>query len=140
MAYRGDATDPLENIIGQRRAMTRIALVIVLLWVVPQLWRIDMSWMGDVRTAPRATMAAPRAKMSARALEQVLRSAPASHGAPRDVDCMPLLTGWDYVCVYQAGSQQSQARFKIGVRVSANEILQASRHTSSTGRWRIPSV
>jgi hypothetical protein len=126
MAYRGDATDPLENIIRQRRGMTRIALVIVLLWVVPQLWRIDMSWMDDVRPASRATVAAPGPKMSARALEQALRSAPASHGAPRDVECMPLLSGWDYVCVYRAGSLQSQARFKIGVRVSANEILRAS--------------
>ena len=77
-------------------------------------------------TAPIRTMTAPSPKMSAAALEQLLRSAPASNRAPRDVRCMPIETGWDYVCTYIADFPYPHSRLKIGVRVSSNGILAAS--------------
>jgi hypothetical protein len=64
--------------------------------------------------------------MSAGALEQLLRSAPASKPAPQDVRCLPTQGGWDYVCVYQTDGPQPRTQLKFGVRVSAYGIVQAS--------------
>jgi hypothetical protein len=64
--------------------------------------------------------------MSAADLEQLLRSAPTSSHAPRDVRCTPSNTGWDYLCMYQTDVPEPRTPMKIGVRVSANAIVQAS--------------
>jgi hypothetical protein len=135
MAYRGDATDPLEHMINRNRATKRVVLLLLAWWLLPQLVHFNWSVFEGVfdSTSPRSSApiaaptanAAPGGKMSASALEQLLRSAPASH-APRDVRCLPLQNGWDYVCTYQGDMPQPQTRWKIGVRVSANTILQAS--------------
>jgi hypothetical protein len=143
MAYRGDATDPLENIINRQRAMRRAVLLMVVMWVVPQILRI--SWSGFTRVVPElaanatptstadwigagglSTAAVPSTKMSAEALEQFLRSAPASKPSPQEVRCLPTQGGWDYVCRYQTEVPPPLTQLKIGVRVSANAIVQAS--------------
>ncbi len=64
--------------------------------------------------------------MRAADVEQLLRSAPTSRQAPRDVRCTPINQGWDYVCMYQTDVPHPQTPLKIGVRVSANAIVQAS--------------
>lgn len=142
MAYRGDTTDPLENMINRNRATKRIVLVLVAMWVLPSLLRTDLSVLtsvfDNVRPQPSTPIAAPSAnpvprvpavstpKMNAGALENLLRSAPTSNRAPRDVRCTPGQNGWDFICTYQVGVPRPHTRLKIGVRVSANEILQAS--------------
>ncbi len=136
MAYRGDATDPLENMLSRQRATRRVVLVLLVLCLLPYLlhinWSVFEGAFDSASPRPSAPIAAPTAnaapsgKMSASMLEQLLRSAPASHGAPRDVRCLPLQKGWDYVCTYQGDAPRPQTRWKIGVRVSANTILQAS--------------
>ena len=139
MAYRGDTTDPLENMINRQRGTRKIVILLALLWIVPALFQNDFSVFtsvfDNVRPQPSAPGAAPSTsvapgaspgtKMSALALERLLRSAPASNRAPRDVRCTPGVSGWDYVCTYQDGPH-FQTRLKIGVRVSANAIVQAS--------------
>jgi hypothetical protein len=126
MAYRGDKTDPLEVIIQRRRRMRRMALLMLLGCFFPMLWRIDLSRIASLRAEPSATVAAPRPRMSAHALEQLLRSTPASRRAPRDVRCTPDQNGWDYVCTYRTDLPHPLSRLRIGVRVSSNRILQAS--------------
>ena len=136
MAYRGDATDPLETMIRQQRSTKRVVLFMLAMWLLPSLlhlnWSVFEGVFHSASPRPSAPIAAPTAnaapggKMSASTLEQLLRSAPASHGAPRDVRCLPLQNGWDYVCTYQGDMPRPQTRWKIGVRVSANTILQAS--------------
>jgi hypothetical protein len=126
MTYRGDKTDPLEVINQRRRAMRRIVVLMLLWMVVPMLWRIDWSRVGSLLAQPSRTVAAPSPRMSAHALEQLLRSAPASNRAPRDVRCTPGQNGWDYVCTYQTDLPPPRSRLRIGVRVSSNGILQAS--------------
>ena len=140
MAYRGDTTDPLANMIQRRQIqhhrLSRVVLVLLLLWTAPNtliyLWQVaslpsqTMTAPTQTVTAPTRTMTAPSPKMSAAALEQMLRSAPASDRAPRDVRCMPIQTGWDYVCTYIADSPYPHSRLKIGVRVSSDGILAAS--------------
>ena len=64
--------------------------------------------------------------MSAGALEQLLRSAPTSKPAPQDVRCLPTQGGWDYVCLYHTDGPEPRTQLKIGVRVSANGIVQVS--------------
>ena len=64
--------------------------------------------------------------MSAADVERLLRSAPTSRRAPRDVRCTPINQGWDYVCMYQTDVPHPQTPMKIGVRVSANAIVQDS--------------
>ena len=64
--------------------------------------------------------------MSAANLEQLLRSAPTSRQVPREVRCTPVNQGWDYVCMYQTDVPRPRTPMKIGVRVSANAIVQAS--------------
>ena len=64
--------------------------------------------------------------MSAGALEQLIRSAPSSKRAPQDVRCLPTQGGWDYVCLYQTDGPEPRTQLKIGVRVSAYAIVQAS--------------
>jgi hypothetical protein len=143
MAYRGDTTDPLENIINRRRAESKVVLLVVGLWVLPYILRFDWSAFTHAFSKPAAnaaptstavpigtgapsTAAVPATKMSAAALEQLLRTAPASTGAPREVRCLPAPNGWDYVCLYQSDVPQPGTQLKIGVRVSANGIVQAS--------------
>lgn len=154
MAYRGDTTDPFGNMVQrqqiQRSRLSRVVLVLLLLWMAPNtfiyLWQLASPPPGPSRTivaptqtptqtmttptrtvtAPTRTMTAPGLKMSATALERLLRTAPASDRAPRDVRCLPVQTGWDYVCTYIADFPHPQSRLKIGVRVSGNGILAAS--------------
>ena len=146
MAYRGDTTDPFGNMVQrqqiQRSRLSSVVLVLLLLWMAPNtflyLWQVASPRPEPTRTIvaptqtptptpnPTRTMTAPGLKMSATALEQVLRTAPASDRAPRDVRCLPVQTGWDYVCTYTADFPHPQTRLKIGVRVSANGILAAS--------------
>ena len=141
MAYRGDATDPLQNIISGRRGTNRVVLLLAVGWVLPYIFGGDLSVLKAVFggasapssapvAAPTATAApiasaAPGTKMSAATLEQLLRTAPASKRAPRDVRCTPYQNGWDYLCTYQADAPHAP-RLKIGVRVSRNAIVQAS--------------
>ena len=152
MAYRGDTTDPLENMINQRRGSNRIILLLALFFVVPALFQGVVSVFQDalsrapatsapptITAAPPATIAPPDTaaagtrrisgggtKMSAADVERLLRSAPTSRQAPRDVRCTPINQGWDYVCMYQTDVPHPQTPMKIGVRVSANAIVQAS--------------
>ena len=144
MAYRSDATDPLENILNRQRGTRKIVLLLAVLWVVvPQILQLDWSAFTRVFREPAAnaaptstavptgtgvpsTAAVPATKMSAGALEQLLRSAPASQRQPQDVRCLPAPGGWDYVCLYQTDVPQPGTQLKIGVRVSANKIVQAS--------------
>ena len=139
MAYRGDKTDPLENTIQSRRWMFRwvlISLVMMLAWhVIPILGRVDLSRLASPRPGPSESIEAPSPKMSARALspkmsaqalEKLLRNAPVSGEAARNVRCLPGTNGWDYVCLYQTDAPYPLSRLKIGVRVSPDRILQAS--------------
>ena len=152
MAYRGDTTDPLENMINQRRGSNRMILLLALVFVVPALFQGVVSVFQDalsrapatsaaptITAAPPATVAPPATaasgtrrisaggtKMRAADVEQLLRSAPTSRQAPRDVRCTPINQGWDYVCMYQTDVPHPQTPLKIGVRVSANAIVQAS--------------
>jgi hypothetical protein len=132
MAYRGDTTDPLEIIIQRQRAIRRYVLFMLVMAVVPMLARPEFcAGIGRVISTPqrsetvRTAPPAPVAKMSAQALEQLLRNAPASNPAPRDVRCLPDRT-WDYVCTYRIDSPRLQPRLRIGVRVNGNAIVQAS--------------
>lgn len=125
MAYRGDTTDPLEIIIQHRRALRNALFVSLLWWFAPALCRIALSPAIPLPT-PSQTIAEPSPKMSAHALEQLVRNAPVSSGAPRDVRCRPGTNGWDYVCTYQTDAPHPLSRLKIGVRVSPTGILQAS--------------
>jgi hypothetical protein len=118
-------------------------LLLVFMWVVPLIRHIDWSAFKRVFPEPAAdaaptsnavpvgtgvpsTAVAPPAKMSARALEQLLRSAPASKRPPQDVRCLPAQGGWDYFCLYQTDVPRPRTQLKIGVRVSAYRIVQAS--------------
>ena len=139
MAYRGDTTDPLENMIKRRHGWNRMIVRLALLFVVASIFQNVYSMfqqsLSQARTeTPLTSTAAPGTrrisaggtKMSAADVEQMLRSAPASKQAPRDVRCLPIQDGWDYVCVYQSDVPQPRTQLKIGVRVSATEIVQAS--------------
>jgi hypothetical protein len=136
MAYRGDQTDPLEIMIQRQRAMRRIILLLLVLWIVPMFARLDFSAITHNFTTPLPATsdpapAAPRpfpvpgTKMSAQSLERLLRTSPASNPPPRDVRCLPDRT-WDYVCTYRIDSPRPQPRLRIGVRVSSDAIVQAS--------------
>ena len=82
---------------------------------------------APARTAAAGTrISAGGTKMSAANLEQLLRTAPTSRQVPRDVRCTPINQGWDYVCMYQTDVPRPQTPMKIGVRVSANGVVQAS--------------
>jgi hypothetical protein len=149
MAYRGDTTDPLENMIGRRhgrrhgsnKMILRLALFFVLALIFQSVFSVFQRALSQAPTSasPLTTTAQPATtapdtarinaggtKMSAADLEQMLRSAPTSSQAPRDVRCLPLQNGWDYVCTYHADAPHPQTHLKIGVRVSANAIVQAS--------------
>ena len=144
MAYRGDTTDPLENIINRQRATRKVVLLVVVMWVVPHILQPNWSAFKGVFPEPAAnaahtstpvpigpgvpsTATVPPTKMSAGALEQLLRSAPASKPAPQDVRCLPAQGGWDYVCKsYQTDGPQTRRQWTMGVRVSANRIEQTS--------------
>jgi hypothetical protein len=151
MAYRGDTTDPLENIINQRGGSNRMILLLALFFVVPSVFQGIFSifehalFVAPVKSVPPTITAAPPAtvapartaaagtrvsasgtKMSAAKLVQLLRTAPTSRQVPRDVHCTPINQGWDYVCMYQTDFPRPQTSMKIGVRVSANGVVQAS--------------
>ena len=83
----------------------------------------------------RITAAGPPTKMSAGALEQLIRSAPSSKRPPQDVRCLPTQGGWDYVCLYQTDGPQPRT-LKIGVRVSVYADRRRPRHPS---RWTLRS-
>jgi len=107
----------------------KLALFYVLWSIFPMLRGLVSQ--TPATSAPPTTTAAPptTAKMSAADLEQLLRSAPTSSQAPRDVSCrpLPIQDGWDYLCIYQSDvPPQPRTRLKIGVRVSANGIVQTS--------------
>jgi hypothetical protein len=138
VAYRGDRTDPLENIIRQRRMIRLLVLLGAVTWVLPTLANANWSSLAGFFVQPGAVSlpqvpsqpaprpgAVPTAKMTPQALERLLASTPASKHPPVDVRCTPGQSGWDYVCGYR-DTTQARGRLKIGVRVSANSILQAS--------------
>lgn len=142
MAYRGDTTDPLEVIIQQRRAQRQVVLWMVLMWVLSAgirgVFRLGEMNSRAAQSAPARgsrlqtpasgtqPMVASDGKMSAFALERWLSTAPSSSHAPHDVQCMRAPTGWDYICSY-ANPGPTPTRLKIGVRVSANSVVQASQ-------------
>ena len=115
----------------------------VVMWVVPHI--LQSNWFAfkgvfpepaanaaptstpvPISTGVPSTATGPPTKMSAGALEQLIRSAPSSKRAPQDVRCLPTQGGWDYVCLYQTDGPQPRTQLKIGVRVSAYAIVQAS--------------
>ena len=135
MAYRGDETDPFEVIIGRQRIMRRAVVIALLWWLVPSLFRNYGQLLLLVKLVTSAQAAAPApappapVTMTAQAVEQQLRLAPASGGAPRDHQCVPGapgFNGWDFICSYTAGEAFAPRRFKIGVRVTSTAIVQAS--------------
>ena len=119
-----------------RQRMWRNALLfafllgIVRLLLHPQFPNfLGVSWelASAVSTIP-ASPAAPVAtvaKLTAAQVEQQLRLAPVSRGAPRNHTCLPGEKGWDYVCAYSA-ADPTVIRMKIGVRVGPTEIVEAS--------------
>jgi hypothetical protein len=121
--------------INRQRATRHVLFMLLVMWALPSLFRVDWSVLQSVFTGSQANGASPATvesrtgtgtKMSAGALEQLLRTAPASTGAPRDVHCLPATNGWDYVCQYQTDVPKPRTQLKIGVRVSVNGIVQAS--------------
>ena len=139
MAYRGDTTDPLEVIIQQRRGQRRIVRLMALGWLVSLGLKGGFALSGIYSPAPQSAPSQPSrvqtagaqamvtsdGKMSSFALERWLSTAPSSGQAPRDVRCQRALSGWDYICSY-ATPGPTPTRLKIGVRVSANSVVQAS--------------
>ena len=130
MAYRGDTTDPLENIINRQRATRKVVLLVVVMFKgvfpEPAANAAHTSTPVPIGTGVPSTAAGPPTKMSAGALEQLIRSAPSSKRPPQNVRCLPTQGGWDYVCLYQTDGPQPRTQLKIGVRVSAYAIVQAS--------------
>ena len=136
MAYRGDETDPLAIMTSRQRDMRRAALFALMMWVVPALIRFDygqLTQLAELVASAPARPPAPAAEaplaMTAQVLEQQLRLAPVSGGVPRDHRCVPGapgFNGWDYVCSYTVGEALGARRMKIGVRVTATAIVQAS--------------
>ena len=123
MAYRGDETDPLQVMINEQRARRRAVLVGVVMLFLPSLlpWNYLRS-----KPAPRpasAPLAVTTPKMTASEVEQVLQHAKASEPV-RDHRCARGRDGWDYVCAYRTVARGTV--LKVGVRVGANTIVQAS--------------
>ena len=135
MGYRPDATDPLEITIAHQHLWRRVLLFVLLLWIVPLLWRPEFLRLGAVGwllvSAASTTTPSPPApvakvvKLTAAQVEQQLRVAPVSSGSPRNHTCVPGEKGWDYVCAYSAANP-AVIRMKIGVRVGPTEIVEAS--------------
>jgi len=139
MAYRGDTTDPLEVIIQQRRGQRHVVGYVALGWLVSLGIKGGIALSGiyspaaqsaptqpsRVQTAATKAIVTSDGKMSAFAVERWLSTAPSSRQAPQDVRCRRALSGWDYICSY-AIPGPTPTRFKIGVRVSANSVVQAS--------------
>ena len=135
VAYRPGDTDPLEIMIARQRAWRRGLLIALLLGIVRLLWRADLRQIALVASLivpPASTTAAPPSvpvakvdKLTAAQVEQQLRVAPLSSGAPRNQYCLPGEKGWDYVCAYSAANPAA-VRMKIGVRVGPTEIVEAS--------------
>jgi hypothetical protein len=141
--YRGDETDPLENIIRQRRAMRRVVLLVMVMGILPSLRRLDYlrlvleplraptSTAAPITapvTAPKteqAPTATPRRKLTAAEVERQLRAIASTDG-PEDPRCSPGLSGWDYFCSYRTGGSPAAKRVKIGVLVGPTDIVHAS--------------
>ena len=122
--------------ISRQRIMRRAVVIGLLWWLVPTLIRLDYGQLILlVKLVTSAQAAAPASAppapvtMTAQAVEQQLRLAPASVGAPRDHQCVPGapgFNGWDFICSYTAGEAFAPRRLKIGVRVTSTAIVQAS--------------
>jgi len=119
--------------IARQRLWRNALLFALLLGIVRFLWRADLrqiGLVGSLLVSPASTKAAspPVAnvgKLTAAQVEQQLRLAPLSSGAPRKHYCLPGEKGWDYVCAYSAANP-AVVRMKLGVRVDATGIVEAS--------------
>jgi hypothetical protein len=134
VGYRPDDTDPLEIMIARQRAWRRALLFALVLGLVRLLWRADLPQVLAAASlvlssvSPKAAAPAPVAKvdkLTATQVEQQLRLAPLSSGAPRNQYCLPGEKGWDYVCAYSADDPRV-VRMKLGVRVDRTAIVGAS--------------
>jgi hypothetical protein len=133
VGYRPDETDPLEIMIARQRFWRRALLFAILLGIVRLLMRADLPRIIAVMSmlvaaSPKAAPTAPVAevdKLTAAQVEQQLRVAPLTSGAPGKNYCLPGERGWDYVCAYSAANP-AVVRMKIGVRVGPTRIVQAS--------------
>ena len=135
MAYRPDETDPLEIMIARQRFWRNALLFALLLGFVRLMWHPDLpkfvavSWsLVSAASTIAASAPAPVAKvekLTAGQVEQKLRLAPLASGGPRNHYCLPGEKGWDYVCAYSAANP-AVVRMKVGVRVRATEIVEAS--------------
>ena len=119
-----------------RQRFWRRALLFSLLFAIARfLWRADLSQIGlaaSLLVSPASTGASPPLaavatldKLTAAQVVQQLRQAPLSSGGPRNHYCLPGEKGWDYVCAYSAANP-AVVRMKLGVRVGATEIVEAS--------------
>ena len=121
--------------IARQRVWRRALLFAVLFGIVRLLWHpefstfLGVSWgLASAASTIAASPAAPAAKvdkLTAAQVVQRLRSAPLSSGGPQNHYCLPGEKGWDYVCAYSAANP-AVARMKLGVRVGATEIVEAS--------------
>ena len=135
MAYRPDETDPLEIMIARQRFWRNALLFALLLGFVRLMWHpalpkfVAVSWsLASAASTIAASAPAPVAKvdkLTASQVEQKLRLAPLASGGPRNHYCLPGEKGWDYVCAYSAANP-AVVRMKVGVRVDATEIVEAS--------------
>ena len=135
MGYRPDKeTDPLEIMIARQRMWRYAALFALLLGIVRLLWREDFPQliaMTSLLVSASAKAAAPQApvatveKLTKAQVEELLRRAPLASGGPRNHHWLPGEKGWDYVCAYSAANP-AVVRMKLGVRVTATEIVEAS--------------
>jgi len=134
--------------IARQRLWRRAVLSALLLVIVRFLWRADypkliaIGWLlVSAVSAPASSTTTPSpaapvanvvklpatqlVKPTAAQVEQQLRAAPVSSGAPRNHTCLPGEKGWDYVCAYSAANP-AVIRMKIGVRVGPTGIVEAS--------------
>jgi hypothetical protein len=121
--------------IARQRAWRNALLFALLFGIVRLLWRSDLGQIGHVTSllvSPASAGAAPSpapiakvAKLTKAQVEEQLRLAPLSTGGPRKHYCLPGENGWDYVCAYSAANP-AVTRMKLGVRVDATGILEAS--------------
>jgi hypothetical protein len=135
VAYRPDETDPLEIMIARQRFWRNALLFALLLGFVRLMWHpalpkfVAVSWsLVSAASTIAASAPAPVAKvekLTASQVEQKLRLAPLASGGPRNHYCLPGEKGWDYVCAYSAANP-AVVRMKVGVRVGATEIVEAS--------------
>jgi len=134
VAYRRDEIDPLEVLIARQRFWRRALVFALVFGIVRLLWREDFPQliaMTSLLVSASAKAAAPQApvatveKLTKAQVEEQLRRAPLASGGPRNHYCLPGEKGWDYVCAYSAANP-AVVRMKLGVRVTATEIVEAS--------------